>query len=195
MKFRELHNVLIFARLFLVTLLFTLPWAIWLKIGGQNLNFNLEIIKQNLHWHYIYIHKYIFPLFLLIPVLLSMLRKSFRVPMKSGRGNLIYFRLPRLRQLADPRNEKNNYDSISLLLLFSIIIISNLGLYTFNHPYFFRYLIPLIPFFAYIAAQIIVNLPKRLAIVAVFIAFYRALNFFLVIYLKLLIRMLGLTNK
>ncbi|MEK7111085.1 MAG: hypothetical protein AAB856_00670, partial [Patescibacteria group bacterium] len=179
-KFRELHNVSFFARLFSITLIFTLPWAIWLKIGGQNLNFNLEIIKQNLHWHYIYIHKYIFPLFLLIPVLLSMLRKSFRVPMKSGpfgfaqdyeRGNLIYFRLPRLRQLADPRNDKKNYDSISLLLLFSIIIISNLGLYTFNHPYFFRYLIPLIPFFAYIAAQIIVNLPKQLAIVAVFIAF------------------------
>jgi len=57
-----------FITAFSISLLFTLPWAIWLKIGGQNLNFDLEIIKQNLHWHYIYIHKYIFSFFLLIAI-------------------------------------------------------------------------------------------------------------------------------
>jgi hypothetical protein len=144
-----------FATAFSISALFTLPWAIWLKIGGQNLNFDLEIIKQNLHWHYIYIHKYIFPFFLFIPILLSMLQKSFRVPMKSGRENL---------------NDKTNFATIPLLFL--LIIITNLSLYTVNHPYFFRYLIPLIPFFAFIAAKIIISLPKKLAIAAIFITFF-----------------------
>ena len=129
-----------FITAFSISLLFTLPWAIWLKIGGQNLNFDLEIIKQNLHWHYIYIHKYIFSFFLLIPFVFS------RTRLKLLRNNNI--------------------------LLFSLIIIINLGLYTVNHPYFFRYLIPLIPFFAYITAKIIIFLPKKLIVVAIFIAFY-----------------------
>jgi hypothetical protein len=58
------------------------------------------------------------------------------------------------------------------ILLFSLIIISNLGLYTVNHPYFFRYLIPLIPFFAFIAAKIIISLPNKLAVAAIIIAFF-----------------------
>lgn len=156
-----------FLTAFSITLVFTLPWAWWLKIGNQNLNFDLEIIKQNLRWHYIYIHKYIFPFFLLIPVLLSMLRKSFRVPIESGRGNL-----PRIdcHVVSTPRNDKKDYGSA--YLLFPIIIITNLTLYTINHPYFFRYLVPLIPFFAYIAAQIIISLPKKLMVIATLIVFF-----------------------
>jgi len=129
-----------FITAFSISLLFTLPWAIWLKIGGQNLNFDLEIIKQNLHWHYIYIHKYIFSFFLLIPFVFS------RTRLKLLRNNNI--------------------------LLFSLIIIINLGLYTVNHPYFFRYLVPLIPFFVFMIAKIIISLPNKLAIATVFIAFY-----------------------
>lgn len=143
-KFRKLHNVLFFARLFLFTLIFTLPWAWWLKIDGQNLNFNLEIIKQNLRWHYIYIHKFIFLFFILFPLMYSKIRAKF---------------------ISDEN-----------VILFVLIIISNLALYTINHPYFFRYLVPLTPFFAYIAAQIIISLPKRLAVAAIFIAFFPGLR-------------------
>ncbi|MBI5357135.1 hypothetical protein HZB78_06025 [Candidatus Collierbacteria bacterium] len=133
-----------FAATFSTTLIFTLPWAWWLKIGGQNLNFNLEIIKQNLHWHYVYIHKFIFPVFLLIPFLFSGIRSKI---LKNNNG-----------------------------LLFLLIIITTLGLYTINHPYFFRYLVPLVPFFTYLAARIIVSLPKKLAIAATFIAFFPGLR-------------------
>lgn len=128
-----------FIKVFFITLIFTLPWAIWLKIGGQNFNLNPEIIKQNLHWHYVYIHKFIFPVFLLIPFLFSGIRSKIL---------------------------KNNNS-----LLFLLIIITALGLYTINHPYFFRYLIPLIPFFIFIAAKIIISLPNKLAIATIFIAF------------------------
>jgi len=172
-KFRELHKVSSFARLFSITLLFTLPWAIWLKIGSQNLNLDPAIIKQNIHWHYIYIHKYIFPFFLLIPVSFSFLIKSFRVPMKSGRGNLAK---TDCHVANAPRNDEKNF--VAITVLFSLIIFSNLGLYTINHPYFFRYLVPLIPFLVYISARAIVSLPKKLSIIAIFIAFLPNIKLF-----------------
>lgn len=139
-----------FLTAFSITLVFTLPWAIWLKIGGQNLNFNLEVIRQNIRWHYIYIHKYIFPFFLLIPVLLSILLKSFR------------------------DRQKRQWNSCCLLFL--MIIVISLALYTVNHPYFFRYLIPLIPFFAYISAQMIISLPKKFILAAMLIMFFPAIK-------------------
>ncbi|GEM_PF-4711009 len=165
-----------FSIAFSISLFFTLPWAIWLKIGGQNLNFDLEIIKQNIRWHYIYIHKYIFSFFLLIPVLLFTLRKSFRGMYQTVHPVGIPLKLSQIKQMtrlaerdpAPPDNDKKYYDSTSVL--FPIIIISSLSLYTFNHPYFFRYLIPLIPFFAFIAAKIIILLPKKLTIAVIFIA-------------------------
>lgn len=119
-----------FSFAFLIALLFTLPWAIWMKIGGQNINFSAELMKQHLWQHYIYVHKFIFPLFLLIPLLSHKLRKIF---------------------FADEK-----------LCLFLLIIITNLSLYTVNHPYFFRYLVPLIPLFIYIAAWIFSHSNKLL---------------------------------
>ena len=170
-KFRELHNVSFFARLFFITLIFTLPWAIWLKIGGQNLNFDLGIIKQNLLWHYIYIHKFIFPFFLLIPVSFSLFNKSFR-----GRRRRTWesYSNSDCHVANASRNDEKNLGTTTLL--FSLIIFSNLGLYTVNHPYFFRYLVPLIPFFSYIAAAIIISVPKKLAAAVALIAFFPILK-------------------
>jgi hypothetical protein len=59
-----------------------------------------------------------------------------------------------------------------LLPLSLLIIFTNLSLFTINHPYFFRYLVPLIPFFGFITAKIIISFPKKLTIAAVFIAFF-----------------------
>lgn len=133
-------DIIYFAASFLITILFTLPWSWWLKIGSQNLNFSFELIKQNFRFHYMYIHKFIFPFFLLIPLASLKIRRKL---------------------LADENT-----------ILFSLIIVTNLMLYTINHPYFFRYLVPLIPFFAYIAARITVSLPKKIAVAAILIAFF-----------------------
>ena len=120
---QSLKNIKRFIIAFSITLLFTLPWAIWLKIGGQNLNFSPALIKQHLIQHYLYIHKFIFPALTLIPLISPGLRKKFFQDNK--------------------------------LVLFFIIILASPSLYTFNHPYFFRYLVPIIPLFIYIAAWII----------------------------------------
>ena len=130
---QSLKNIKRFIIAFSTTLPFTLPWAIWLKIGGQNLNFSPELIKQHLIQHYLYIHKFIFPALTLIPIISPSLRKRFF------------------------RDDK--------LILFSIFISISLLLYTFNHPYFFRYLVPLIPFFIYIAAWIIATAKPIWAII------------------------------
>jgi hypothetical protein len=146
-----------FAKSFLVTLLFTLPWAVWLKIGGQNLNFSPELIKQHLIQHYLYIHKFIFPLSILLPMLSDYLHKSLRATAGSVAISSSDCRVPRLSR--GPRNDKllARFFRDDKLVLFSIIISISLLLYTFNHPYFFRYLIPLIPLFIYIAAWIFTN--------------------------------------
>lgn len=123
-----------FARAFALTLLLTLPWAWWLKIGGQNLNFDTELIKQHLWQHYLYIHKFIVPFFLIAVLAFQRVRKSLR--------------------------------SDSNSLLFFIIIVVNLSLYTVNHPYFFRYLIPLIPFIAYLVALVLTSLSFRFTLIA-----------------------------
>lgn len=125
-----------FITLFSLTLPFTIPWTWYLKIGGQNINLNFELIKQHIFQHYLYIHKYIFPFFVFIVFLSSKIRKKFS---------------------ANP-----------ILLLFSIIIAINLTLYTFNHPYFFRYLIPLIPFFIYIISWILIHGNKLAVSITVF---------------------------
>lgn len=135
-SFLRLRN---FSFAFFSTLFFTLPWAIWLKIGGQNINFNLTLIKQHLFQHYIYIHKFIFPFFLIIPFLSAGIRKKLF---------------------------KNN-----VLILFFIIICVNLTLYTFNHPYFFRYLIPLIPIFIFIISWILLRINKIFRIILILILF------------------------
>lgn len=123
-----------FARAFALTLLFTLPWAWWLKIRGQNLNFDPELIKQHLRQHYLYIHKFIVPFFLV--------------------GTLAF---PRVRKaLISDRNA----------FLFLTIVAVNMILFTFNHPYFFRYLVPLIPLFAYLTALIITSLSLPAALIA-----------------------------
>lgn len=129
---RPLTKFLVF---FLLTLPFTVTWAWLLKIGGQNINFNPNLVRQHLFQHYLYIHKYIFP---------------FSLP--------IAFLFPKIRQkfLADP-----------LLILFAVIIAVNLTLYTFNHPYFFRYLLPLIPLSIYLASFIITRSNLFMTIIGV----------------------------
>lgn len=124
-----------FAIAFSISLLFTLPWAIWLQISHKNLNLNLDLIKQHLWQHYVYIHKFIFPLILLIPLAVPSIRKRF---------------------LSRPS-----------MVLFCLIIALNLALYTATHPYFFRYLIPLIPLFAYLSAWIVTNSPKLIKIILI----------------------------
>lgn len=132
----KINQFIKFIVLFLSTLPFTLTWAIWLKVGGQNINFSYELIKQHLIQHYIYIHKYIFPLFIFMVFLSLKIRKKF---------------------FADP-----------ILLLFSIIIAINLMLYTFNHPYFFRYLVPLVPLFIYITSWILIRGNKLVISITIF---------------------------
>lgn len=124
---------------FFITLPFTLPWAWWLKIGGQNINLTPTLIKQHLVQHYIYIHKFIFPFFLVLPFLLPRLRQKFI------------------------KDEK--------LVLFSLIIGTNLALYTINHPYFFRYLVPLIPLFIYLAAWILSQLRPLFLLLGIAVLF------------------------
>lgn len=123
-----------FAFAFSITLLFTLPWAWWLKIGGQNINFNLDLIRQHLWQHYLYIHKFITPFFLIGALAFRRVRKTLS---------------------SDP-----------YAFLFVTIIVVNLGLYTVNHPYFFRYLVPLVPLVAYLTALIITSLPTPVSLIA-----------------------------
>jgi len=120
-----------FVLAFTTTLVFTLPWTIWLKIGGQNINFNPALVKQHLLEHYVYIHKFILPLFLFIPFLSSKIRQRYL------------------------KDEK--------MVLFALIIGVNLILYTFNHPYFFRYLVPLIPLFIFSASWLLTQLKPSIA--------------------------------
>lgn len=127
---------------FSISLLFTLPWAIWLKIGGQNLNFSFELIRQHLWQHYLYIHKFIFPFVVFIPLFSKNLRSRFF------------------------RND--------ILLLFSITISISILLYTFNHPYFFRYLVPLIPIFIYIGAWFVVNSKPVVSVIIIVFLFSAA---------------------
>lgn len=131
---RHRRSLFRFGRAFTLTLLFTLPWAWWLKIRGQNLNFDIELIKQHLRQHYLYIHKYIVPFFLIAALAFRRVRKALA---------------------SDPHT-----------FLFVTIVAVNLGLFTINHPYFFRYLVPLIPFFAYLTALIITSLPLPAALIA-----------------------------
>jgi hypothetical protein len=123
-----------FFRPFAVSLVFTLPWAIWLKIGGQNLNLNVELIKQHFWQHYLYIHKFIVPFFFVGVLAFRRVRKSIR-------------------------NDPN-------ALLFLIIVAVNLSLFTVNHPYFFRYLVPLIPLVAYLVALVLTSLSFPVALIA-----------------------------
>lgn len=123
-----------FLAAFSVTLLFTMPWAIWLKIGGQNLNFSPELIKQHLIQHYVYIHRFIFPMFGLLPLV--------------------------------HRQTRNKFFHHPTLPLFVIIIATNLILYTVNHPYFFRYLLPVIPLIIFTASWLVTNTKPILAVIS-----------------------------
>ena len=123
-----------FGRAFAFTLLFTLPWAWWLRIRGQNLNFTIELIKQHVWQHYLYIHTFIVPFFLIGALSFQQVRKTLK--------------------------------SNSNAPLFFIIIAVNLLLFTVNHPYFFRYLVPLIPLIAYLTALIITSLPLSASLIA-----------------------------
>lgn len=132
--------------MFFLTLPFTLPWSWWMHIGPQNLNFDKALVIQHIRQHYIYIHKFIFPFFLLLAFLLKPVRWAFF---------------------------KDRHT-----LLFSIIIATNLALFTINHPYFFRYLIPLIPLFIYLSAWILRKLPLSLSILGLGVMISMTVNTF-----------------